>query len=177
MRNPIPSLTRLCLCCAAAGTILHAGQPRLGLTAGAAWPTGATRDTTTDTTGFNLGAYADWERSPGHTLRLALDGIFNPGSALGDLGTGQGRSEALTLNYLFTPRADLTGFHVILGAGAMNVQRKSGDTLHETGLKLAWNAGFGIHFNENWGFLARYLQVQDNGRNLGMLTTGLAYRF
>ena len=36
MRNALTSLTRLCLCCAAAGTILRADQPRLGLTAGAA---------------------------------------------------------------------------------------------------------------------------------------------
>jgi len=67
--------------------------------------------------------------------------------------------------------------YIVLGAGGMNVQRKSGDYLHETGVKLAWNAGFGIDFNERWGLLTRYHSITSEGRNLGAVTAGLTYRF
>jgi len=174
-------LTRLGLCFAAAGAILSAQAPRLGFTAGAAWPTAGTRDQFTDSAGYALGAFADWEQAPGHTLRLALDGVFYPKSGSrwdDDLhDSDRAQSQSLTLNYVFTPLADFRSLYLVLGAGGMNLQRITADNLYEAGLKLAWNAGVGVNINENWGLLARYHNVQAQGRNLGTFTTGLTYRF
>lgn len=78
---------------------------------------------------------------------------------------------------MFHPRADLQGFHLVLGAGGMNLQRISGDSLRETGVKLVWNAGFGVDLNDRWGLLARYQAITDQGRSLGTVTAGLTYRF
>jgi hypothetical protein len=180
MSKTLNRITRLGLGFAAAGSILCAQAPRLGLTAGAAWPTGGTRDGYTSSAGYTLGAFADWERQPGHTVRLALDGVYYPSSTNAFDGTtdrDRAQSTALTLNYVFTPRADLQGFYLVLGAGGMNIQRRNADYLHETGVKLAWNAGFGINLNENWGFLARYHNVHAQSRNLGTVTAGLTYKF
>lgn len=180
MTTSTSRLARLGLLCAAA-TVLGAEAPRLGLTAGAAWPTGGTRDRITDSAGYNLGAFADWEQRPGHAIRLALDGNFHPRSsnrfALADGDPGRAQSQSLTLNYVFKPRADFQGFYIVLGAGGMNVQRRQGDYLFETGVKLAWNAGFGVDMNERWGLLARYHSISSEGRNLGSVTAGLTYRF
>lgn len=164
---------RLGLALAATG-ILSAEAPHLGLAAGGAWPTGRTRDAFTDDAGWAAGAFADWEHHPGHTVRLALDGTFHPRGAGSE---GRTQSQALTLNYVLSPRIDLQGVYVILGAGAMNVQRRVGDRLEETGVKLAWNAGLGMNLSDRWGLLARYHSITDQGRSLGMVTAGLTYRF
>lgn len=180
MNTSITRLTRLGLLCAAA-TVLSAEQPRLGLTAGAAWPTGGTRDRFTDSAGYSLGAFADWEQRPGHAIRLALDGNFHPRSsnraALDDGSWGRAQSQSLTLNYVFKPRADFQGFYIVLGAGGMNVQRRQDDAIFETGVKLAWNVGFGVEMNDRWGLLTRYHSVSSEGRNLGTVSAGLTYRF
>jgi hypothetical protein len=182
MPNPFLRLTRLALGCVGAAGVLCAGSPRLGFTGGAAWPTGGTRDQYTDSAGYTLGGFADWEQRPGHALRLALDGSFFPRGILGkDLnttnGSGKAQDQALTLNYVFAPRGDLQGFYLVLGAGAMNLQRKTGDVLHETGVKVGWTAGFGIDFNDRWGLLTRYQSITEQDRNLGTVTAGLTYRF
>jgi len=173
MSNRLFRATRLGLLLAAANALLLAEGPRLGLTAGAVWPTGATRTTFTHSAGYNLGAFADWEQRPGHILRLALDGNFHP---KGD-GDSRAQSQSLTLNYVFNPRADLQGFYLVLGGGAMNFQIKNDPYLKETGLKLAWNAGFGVDLGEKWGILARYHSLCHEGRNLGTVTAGLTYKF
>ncbi|WP_306599031.1 outer membrane beta-barrel protein [Geothrix sp. 21YS21S-2] len=180
MTTSTSRLARLGLLCAAA-TVLGAEAPRLGLTAGAAWPTGGTRDHITESAGCTVGAFADWEQRPGHAIRLALDGNFHPRSssrlAPGYGGRGEAQSQSLTLNYVFKPRADFQGFFIVLGAGGMNVQRRQGNFLYETGVKLSWNAGFGVDMNERWGLLARYHSISTEGRNLGTVTAGLTYRF
>ena len=173
MRTLCSRTARAGLLLAGLGGLLCAAPPRLGLTAGAAWPTGATRDQVTGSAGYALGAFSDWEQAPGHTLRLALDGSFHPRDSSG----GKAQSQALTLNYVFNPRADLQGFSFVVGAGAMNVQRMVGDTLRGTGVKLAWNAGFGVDLSDRWGLLARYHAVSSEGRDLGSVTAGLTYRF
>jgi hypothetical protein len=166
-------IMRLGLALAATG-ILNAETPRLGLTAGGAWPTGRTRDAFTDDAGWAAGAFADWEPHAGHTVRLAFDGTFHP---KGNGSEGRSQSQALTLNYVFSPRIDLQGLYFVVGAGAMNVQRRKEDRLVETGVKLAWNAGLGMNLNDRWGLLARYHSITDQGRSLGMVTAGLTYRF
>ncbi|BDU74367.1 outer membrane beta-barrel protein [Mesoterricola silvestris] len=175
MNPSIPRLARLGLLCAAA-TVLCAEAPRLGLTAGAAWPTGTTRDQLTDRAGYAVGAFADWEQRPGHALRLALDGNFHPRSTGGG-PAGRAQSQALTLNYVFKPRAEFQGFYIVLGAGGMNAQRRVDDGLRETGVKLAWNAGFGVDIDENWGLLARYHSLSVEGHTFGTVSAGLTYRF
>lgn len=173
MRTSLLRPIRLGLLCAAAGAPLLAEGPRLGLTAGAAWPCGSTRALYTEASGYTLGAFADWEQSPGHLLRLALDGTFHPHAGDGF----QGQSQALTLNYVFVPMLDMRGFHLILGAGGMNIQKKNGGTLQETGTKLAWNAGFGLNLDDRWGLLARYHSLTADGRSLGLVTAGLTFKF
>jgi len=172
MRQCILRRTRpLLLLLAACGT-LAAGSPRLGLTAGGAWPCASTRDLYTDSAGWAVGAFADWEQRPGHAVRLALDGTFHPRSQ-----DGRARTQALTLNYVLAPRGDLRGFYLVLGAGGMNVQKKTAPFLQETGVKLAWTAGFGVDLDDRWGVLARYHAVSSEGRNLGNLTAGLTWKF
>lgn len=178
MTIPTFRLARLGLLCGATA-FLAAEVPRLGLTAGAAWPTGPTRDITTSA-GYSLGAFADWEQRPGHTLRLALDGNFHPRTRdrnVADGTSSRSQSQSLTLNYVFKPRPDFQGFYLVLGAGGMNYQNRKGDILGETGVKLAWNAGFGVDMNENWGVLARYHSVTSDGHSYGTVTAGLTYRF
>ena len=178
MRTTLHRITQLGFCFAASGTLLCAQAPTLSLTAGAGWPTGAARNLVTNSAGFTLGAFADWEQHPGHGIRLALDGVFYPNSGSTQAtGSDRAQSQALTLNYVFAPSANLKGFHFVLGAGAMNIQRTTGNTLDETGVKLAWNAGCGVNFDERWGANARYFNLQSDGRNLGTVTTGLTYRF
>ncbi len=171
-------LARLGLLCGAAA-FLAAEAPRLGFTAGAAWPTGPTRDVTQNA-GYSLGAFADWEQRPGHAIRLALDGNFHSRSRDRrgpDETWSQAQSQSLSLNYVFKPRPDFQGFYLVAGAGAMNLQKRQGDELFETGVKLAWNAGFGVDVNENWGVLARYHSATTEGHSYGTVTAGLTYRF
>jgi hypothetical protein len=174
--SPLLHLGLLGACAAAL-----AGPPSLGVTAGGAWPTGSTRETYTDSTGWNLGAFADWEQRPGHTLRLALDGNFYPASSLPsaalDGANSRGQSQSLTANYVFTPTASLQGFYLLMGAGAMNFQRRSGDLLAETGVKLAWNVGLGVDLGDRWGLQARYQSVRSGDHHLGQVIAGLTYRF
>lgn len=180
MSRSTSRLMRLGFALAATG-FLSAEAPRLGLTAGAAWPTGRTRDAFTDSAGWTAGAFADWEQRPGHVLRLALDGTFHPSTRWGDAPAGtestRAQSTSLTLNYVFNPRTELQGLYFILGAGAMNLERRTGNALVETGVKLTWNAGLGVDLNDRWGLLARYHSVTDQGRYLGLVTAGLTYRF
>lgn len=167
---------RLGLIAAAIGAALAAETPRLGLTAGAAWPSGSTREVYTDGAGFTLGAFADWEQRPGHAIRLALDGSFYPHGEAG-LGSSRAQTQALTLNYVFTPRLDMRGLYFVVGAGGMNLQKKDGGSLQETGVHLAWTAGVGLDLNDRWGILARYQAVTSDGRNFGNITTGLTFKF
>lgn len=182
MHTTLSRITRVGLLCAAMGGAVFADSPRLGLTAGAAWPTGPTRDTFTDSAGYTLGGFADWEQRPGHIIRLALDSAFYPHSNGSfpqrfDGDNDRAQSQELTLNYVFAPRSDLQGFYLVGGLGAMNLQRKSADYLFETGVKLAWTAGFGVDINEHWGILARYHSIQSEQKSLGSVTAGLTYKF
>jgi hypothetical protein len=169
-------LARLGLALSATG-ILLADAPVLAFTAGGAWPTGQTRSAYTDRMGLSVGASAEWEISPGHGTRLALDGTFHAQDHPGGTDGGRVQSQALTLGYVFRPRAELQGAYFLLGAGAMNVQDRSGGLFRETGVKLAWYAGAGLDLDDRWGLLARFLGTTERDQHACMVTAGLTYRF
>jgi opacity protein-like surface antigen len=188
---------------AVTGLSLLADSPRLGLAVLGAAPTGSMRSQYTHTTGYGLGAFADWEAGFGVNIRLAYDGLFYPGATDGYLLPGMApgavssisnnrkyRSNTLSLQYIYFPDARNEGLYFLAGLGATNQTEKitstailsngSGMTFtptQTTGTKLAAMAGVGYEFNHTWGVSARYSFITVNAHTIGAVVGGVSYRF
>ena len=189
------------LATATSGALL-ADAPRLGLQTLASAPTGSMRSQYTSSTGYGLGAFADWEANFGVNVRLAYDGVFHPGASDGNLLPGMPasvasvsndrkyRSDTLSLQFLFFPSKQNSGFYYMAGIGAMKQTEKINTTVvlndhttlsltpvQDTGTRLALLAGVGCELDKNWGVFGRYAMANVGGHTIGALQAGVSFRF
>jgi len=188
---------------ACTGLGLFAIPPTLGLQVTGSVPTGSMRSQYTSSTGFGIGAFADWEVTFGANVRLAYDGVFYPGSTDGNLLPGMSpasvvsvandrkyRSDTLSLQYLYFTNIRNEGLYYLVGLGAVRQTEKINTTAvltnntslslsptQDNGTRLALMAGVGYEFGKNWGAFGRYTFSTVDSHTIGAAQAGLTYRF